>query len=240
VTYSDLIDQIVKRAGDDSGTYRMDVRRWLNLARVEIADAHNWRSSFVPDRTITTSAATTDGLYSIGSTSEQVSGNFLFDQTNDSIIRHDSLADMSITDADKSVTGNPTFWADAGLDSSNNRQIYLWPIPDAAYVIRVPVRKVLTDVSEAEETNDFDTYFGRLAQWGRCFEAGLDYYYEKDNNESGTAVRDAYMIFRRTIEARKRQETASPDATLSFKNVRTNKSQGTGRFDPAHFNNRGM
>lgn len=240
MTYADLIDQITERAGDSSGSYRMQVRRWLNLARVEIADAHNWRSSFVPDRTITTSAATTDGLYSLGSSDEQVSGSFLFDQTNNSIIRHDSLADMNITDADKSTTGNPTFWADAGLDSSDNRQIYLWPIPDAAFVLRVPLRKVLVDVLESEESNDTDTYFGRLAQWARCFDAGLEYYYEKDNNESRTSIQDAYAVFRLAIRSRMRQESGSTDATLQFKNVRTNRSQGTGRFNPAHFNNRGM
>jgi hypothetical protein len=237
MTFGDLINHITARAGDDTSEFRANVLRWLNLVRSDIADSHTWRCAFVADGSLTTSAATTDGLYALNSTYEQVAGNRLYDETNNNIIFHESYALQNGVDVDKTTTGFPDWWSDAGLNAAGSRKIYLWPIPDGAYTIRIPHFKRLTDISD--ETVDVDPYFGLILPWARCMEAGLDYYWAEDDNESQTAIRDAYILFQAKIKQRKRQDTASPHGSLRLKNVRSSADKVTARFNPAHFDNRG-
>ena len=240
MTFATIIDVIVHRAGDDDGEYRAQVRNWLNFVRSEIADAHSWRSAVAVNQTLITAAATTTGQYIIGSTNESIVGKFMYDETNNNVLQHESLANTQLVDPDRSRTGDPNWWADAGLASTGERQIQLWPIPDGAYTIRYTALKRVTDVTEDQESDTEDAYFGSIAPWSNCFEAGLDYYYDKDNNEDAAQIQSKYLVFQRAINMRRAAEGVATNAALTLENVRQNRSSVmTGRFDPAHYNNRG-
>jgi hypothetical protein len=241
MTFKTLIDVIVSRSGDDSGTYREQIRNWLNLTRSIAASQHTWRSSVDSTLSITTAADTTSGIYSLGSNVEYVVGSYLYDETNNNVISHESLADTQLIDVDKDTTGDPDWWADAGMNSSGNRLIYLWPIPDGTYTIRFTGLKRITDIEEGDESLTVDPYFGPLSPWAGALEAGLDYYYRKDNGEEVNGELVADRMFMRAIKDRKRAEGAGGNARIRLQNVRQRGSSVMrGRFDPAHYNNRSM
>ena len=240
MTFATLIDVVVHRAGDDDGRYRIRVRDWLNLVRSKIAGSHSWRSGIGPSQAITTSAATTSGIYGIGATNEGVIGDQMYDETSNAVLTFESYDALKAADPDKSVTGPPAYWADAGISSSGARQVYLWPIPAATYVIRFTSIKQVQDITEADEGLTVDPFFGTILPWAECFEAGLDYYYEKDTNEDANQILLKYQQFEKAISRRKASEGASATSARRLANVRNQASGAmTGRFPPAHYNNRG-
>ena len=113
-----------------------------------------WRTAMVADDTFTTTSATK--LYSlIGLASSQkyehLTSQWLWDVTNNGFISVDTLGLLNSIDNDQSVTGPPTKWADAGADSNQVKQIYLWPIPGGTYTIRFAAYKLLSDVTSSDD-----------------------------------------------------------------------------------------
>ena len=239
MTFATIIDVIVFRAGDDDGDYRARVRDWLNLARSEIAQSHSWRSAIDVERTITTAAATTSGIYSLETDVESINGDFMYDETNNNVIQHESLQQTQANDPDKSRTGDAVWWADAGIASSGARKIFLWPIPDSTATVRFNANLRVADITEANENLTVDPFLGGILPWASCFDAGLDYYYEKDNNEDVSQVQAKWLMFQSAIVKRKKSEGSR--GTLLMHNVRNQQtSRMRGRLDPAHYNNRGF
>jgi hypothetical protein len=240
MTFSDLLDDAARLAGDDSSQYRIGARTWLNLARSYIADSAQWKSAFRPEAQIVTAASTTSGLYALvqGSiTYEHIFGDFLYDETNNTPIKGMSFTSLQAEDSDQSNTGSPDFWADAGIDSKGRRQIYLWPIPDGAYTIRFPAYIRLADITEGEETTDLDSFFGPVNEWSACFRAGLQYYHDLDDAEMDATI--TLGRFERAIKMRKKNNELSPHMKIRAGVVRTTHIRTGGRFDPSHYNNRG-
>jgi hypothetical protein len=235
MTYADLLDQIAYDAGDTSGEYRLRATHWLNLARGDIADRGKWRSAVDPTASITTSAATTSGIYTIGDY-DYISGDFLYDETNNQPVQYESFSQVNVIDVQKTTTSSPDTWSDAGADSNGNRQIYLWPIPAGTYTIRFTGYRKLTDIVE---TDSIDPFFGAITPWGPTFSAGIRYYHYQNNNEDASQIALQFKIFERFIKQRKRNNQLSPGATLRLGIVRTQAPIVTGRFDPAHYSNRG-
>lgn len=237
MTFRDLLDQVAGSAGDDSATYRADARRWLNLARSHIADSATWRSALDSTSTLVTSASNTSGIYAVTGYREIV-GTGMFDETNDAIIIHESLADMNAVDVAKDVSGQPNYWADAGMSTAGVRQIYLWPIPDAAYTIRFSGIKELTDIGVDDDVLTVDPYFGPLTEWASCLSSGLRYYQELDDNEDAAQQQLALGTFERAIRRRRQKNTIATSAVLVMRSVRAGNQSVVGRFDPSHYNNR--
>jgi len=237
MTHADLINEVVAQAGDSGATYRAQVIRWYNLVRSHIADQGRWRTAFDPDTTITTSSATTDGIYSLTGY-ETVSGDFMYDETNEAVLRYSPFSSLNATDPNKDTTGNPEFWSDAGVDSSGNRQVYFWPIPDGTFTIRYAAYKLLTAIESTDETDTVDDYFGPIAPWAACFQAGLRYHMALDDNEDAMSIQSAWAAFNRLIAARRATNSVSPQGSFSLANVRSMGSPVYGRLDPSHYNNR--
>jgi len=238
MTFGDLLDEIAAQAGDESGTGRAQARRWLNLTRSYIADQAQWRSAFTADATFTTAAATTDGLYALSGYSS-VSGDYLYDETNLLPIQFESFAALNAIDPDKTTTGQPSYWSDAGMDSNGLRRIFLWPIPDSAYTIRYAAYKDLSDIAAGNETLTLDPYFGPIPPWQSTFLAGLRYYMDLDSNEQPQQIALQKMVFDQQIKQRKRGNTVAPHAGGTLSRKRSVTINPTGRYDPAHYANRG-
>jgi len=226
VTVQDLLNQIAGNAGDSGADFAADARRWLNLTRSYIAGEAVWKWAMRDPATITTAAATTSGLYNLtdsitAASYAFVAGDLLFDQTNENTISYESLGTLLQADHDKSTTGPPTRWADAGQDGSGNRQIYLWPVPDDAYTVVFPAYLLLTDLTSDNDGDDADAFFGPISPWGACFAAGMRYYNDLDNNESDTAIALSDSRFKRHVNRMKAQNRPSPTASLPARIVRT-------------------
>lgn len=239
MTFATLLDQVAGDAGDAGGSYRSDARRWLNIVRSYVADKAKWRSAFDADVNITTAAATTDGLYSIGSGYDYISGRYLYDETNDRFIDHESFATLNAIDAAKSTTGPPSWWSDAGVDSSGVRQIYLWPIPDAAYTIRFAGYKLFTDITESNDEDTADPFFGPLATWSACLSAGLRYQHDLNNNEDVQQIALQLKTFEMLITQRRRSNAVDTTSVMQLENVKSRAGSlpVVGRLDPAHYRN---
>ena len=238
MTFGDLLDQAAHDAGDTDGDYRTNARRWLNLTRAYIADRAQWRWAFDAVATFDTSAATTSGLYSLTGY-ERVSGDLLYDETNNVPLHAEAFAVLQALDPDKSTTSSPTWWADAGTDSSGNRRIYLWPVPSATYRIRYAGYRALSDVGESQDDLSTDPYFGPILPWSPALASGIRYYQDLNNNEDATQIFAQKTVFDKLITSRRSNNEVSPHAGLDLRNVRSQGHVATGRFDPAHYNNRG-
>jgi len=236
MTFDDLLDQVVADSGDTDGQYRTDALRWLNLTRADIADEHPWKSALKADATITTSAATTDGLYDLSGYT-WISGDYLFDETNEASIRHESLVMTNAIDASKDTTGNPAYWSDAGVDTNGTPQIYLWPIPDGTFTIRFSGYAVLADVAESATGSATDDFFGPLTPWGPTMSAGLRYYHDLNNNENPQQVALMLQVFKSKIRKRKSKDGLALPGSIPMQVVNTRRRIATGRFNPSHYNN---
>ena len=242
--FSDLLDQMAGGSGDDSGTYRNDARRWLNLARSEIANSQLWKMALRTEATFTTSAATTSGIYSLADSGQSssgfefVHGDTLYDQTNKFIVTHETLALTAAVDVAKETTGPPTYWADAGADVSGVRQIYLWPVPAGTYTILFHGYRMLDDVAAADDDLSVDRFFGPISPWAACFNAGMRYYHDEDNNEDVNQMMLTERRFRRAVARRRTQNRLSVSGSLQQRIVSSQNVSTLGRFDPAHYPNR--
>jgi hypothetical protein len=243
VKISDVLDQLAFDSGDDGSGYTAASRRWLNAARADIADECMWRQAMRSDAQIVTAAATTSGLYdltdsSTGKKYQQILSDHLHDETNNRTIRHESFGSLRIADADKSVTGKPDFWADAGMDASGNREIYLWPVPDGSYTISFPGYLLLTDITESDDTATEDPFFGPISPWFGTFVAGARFYHDLNNNEDAAITARQEFRFRERIRIRKKNNRVSPTAAMSMRVVNTRQLRRVGaRANPAHYDN---
>lgn len=241
MTIGDILDQVAFDASDTGGDYRTAARRWLNIVRSDIADECLWRWAFRAAATITTAAATTSGLYTLvdGTTNyEFVAGDEFYDETNSNTITHESYGQLRAFDQDKSVTGPPTVWADAGSDGNNNRQVYFWPVPGGTYTIRFPGYLRLTDLTETNDVDSNDGFFGPVTPWASTFVAGIRYYHDLNNNEDATQIVLQERRFHKKIRRRKVMNRLSIAAPVRQKILATQVVTSLGRFDPAHFDNR--
>lgn len=239
MTIGSLLDQVAGNADDNSASYRAAARRWLNLTRSHIASRATWRSALAQD-TFETIAATS--LYPLvgvtGIQYEAVHGDRLFDQTSSLALQFVGLQQIDEQDPERTVTGAPTVWADAGMDTSGRRQVFLWPTPDSILTVQFWGFRILEDLNETQEGLAVDPYFGPVAPWAAAFAAGLNYFQYLDNNEDGISIQSALRNFERLIRTRKSTNTIAPVAGLMPMNVRgTGTSMMRGRLDPAHYNN---
>jgi hypothetical protein len=240
----DLLDQVVFDSGDNSSAYRTAARRWLNLARSYIADDALWKTALRPDATLTTDAAKTRGLYLLRDDSSQdyefVAGDVLYDETNRQNIVHESMVSARMVDQAKETFSKPTIWADAGDDGNGVRQIYLWPIPSAAYTITFPGYIKLTDLTDSDDNLTVDPFFGPISPWAACMTQGLRFFHDQNNNEDVQAMMLQELRFQKRINRRKANNRLSPSGRMALAVIKTQRLnyRGTGRFDPAHFNNR--
>jgi hypothetical protein len=238
MTVKDLLDQIAGNADDDSPSFRAAALRWLNLTRSYIADTCMWRTAYDPAATVATSATVTDGLYDIGSY-EHISGSTMYDETNRRVILHESDATLQTIDSDKSTTGPPSWWSDAGFNTSTNqRQVYFWPIPDGTFTIRFAGYRLLSDIGTLESRAN-DEYFGPINPWAATFVAGMRYFHDLDNNEDVNQQAIQLRTFDRMIEQRRKTNELSPTSSLMLLPLRTSGRRGPmkGILDPGHFAN---
>jgi hypothetical protein len=232
----DLLDQIVADSGDEAASYRTNARRWLNLARSYISDRGPWRSALVID-SFTTSAATTDGLYTLNGY-DHISGQFLYDETNRRTIRQVSLTEILESDQDRTVTGMPAVWADAGSDTNGNKRIMLWQIPSDTFTIRFLGYKLLTDLTVGNDSLQVDPFFGPISPWAACMAAGMRYFHDLNNNEDVGQIQMQQVTFERHIGRRQAANKIAKTGGAGEPRPWYQKSPAThGLLDPAHYDN---
>jgi len=237
VTIGDLLDNVADSADDLSTSYRIKARRWLNLVRAHVANQARWRGAVRVDH-FSTSVAHTDGLYVLEGY-RNFAEDHLYDETSIQPIYHETHGLLNDIDIQKQTTGPPTWWGDAGSDNNGNHQIYLWPIPAATYVIRFTGQARLVDMTEDNENDTVDHSFGDVASWSSLFAEGLEYHKLKDANENPNQVLVQLRTFEKAIKDKRSIDRTSPVASTLMTNLRQRtRRRRSGRFDPAHFENR--
>ena len=93
MTIGDLLNNLARLSDDDSDTFRISARTWLNLVRSHMAERARWRGAVRID-TFATAAATTDGIYTLTRYAKLVEDT-LYDETNIQPIQHESHAPCS-------------------------------------------------------------------------------------------------------------------------------------------------
>jgi hypothetical protein len=237
MTIGELLDHTAFNTDDDDGDYRAAMRRWLNLTRSWISDESSWKHALDSSASFNTSAATTDGIYTLDGY-EFIAGDALFDETQSHKIRHESMTDMLAADADKSVTGPPDVWADAGMNSNGVRLIYLWPIPSDVRTISFRGYRNLTDLTEDREVLSVDPFFGPVAKWQSTFEEGLRYYQMRHDGDGFQVVVGQRGVVKSKIREMKKRDRLSIGTLRLGSAARVQDIANLGRFYPAHFSNR--
>lgn len=237
MTVKDLLDQITFGSGDSTGEYRLAALRWLNLSRSEAASMTRWATAVDENASFDTTSNNTTGVYELAGY-DAVLGDFLYDETNNEVIRHESYQLTHATDPDQSVNGPPIWWSHAGMTSTGVMQVSLKPIPLATYTIRYPGYRRLTDFGSADEGLEIDPYFGPISPWASAFAAGMRYYRDLDDNAEINAA-TSHASFIHLVRMRMRQNNLGYQ-TLRAQDVRAPGAVAMGRFDPAHYNNRGL
>jgi hypothetical protein len=237
LTFGDLLDNLERAADDSSDDYRAAARTWLNLVRAHVKKRARWRSSVTVGHFVTSSGVA-NGIYPLRHISK-LAEDTLYDETNIQPVRHESHALLNSIDVNKTVTGPPSWWGDAGSDSAGERLIYLWPIPNGTFTIRYTGQGKLSNIEESEEDFKIDPFFGPVIDWSDVFEAGLMYHHRKDSNEDANQTFAALKIFDSLIDQSKGIDRVAPVSSIGLQNVRSrSRRRRTGRFDPAHFQNR--
>lgn len=234
MTFADLLGEIEKQSGDG---IRSQALTWLNYVRAEVADLHNWQQTLDVEKTLVTTANSTTGVFALDATVDQIVSSEMFDVTNNCVIQHDSLLEINIVDPDRSVSSKASAWAGAGTDSSGNRKIRLYPIPDAVNTIRFHASIRLTEILATDENLSVDPYFGPVLEWGACFLNGMRWYQDLDNNEDPTQTEIQRRRFLGIVVDRKKRSNTAAQRTYRLNNVNTIRPLVFGRLPPAHFRN---
>jgi len=238
MTYKDLIDTLVRDSGDEGAAYRTNAYRWLNLVRQEAARRGSWSSGKDSVATFDTDPIATDGIYAITGY-ESVSGDEMYDVTNDGVIRRDTENTLKAFDANENENGPPTLWADSGISATGEVQVRFWPIPAEIITIGFLGTKALTDITSAQEAVAVDPFFGALSSIGAMLQAGLRYYHDLNNNEDYVQVRGSKSAFFDAIKIYSQTSGADSVKTSRLEPVgRRPNARPYGRLDPSHFNNR--
>ncbi len=156
MTYLNLVNGVLRRLREDEvsnvseSTYSKMVGDYVNDAKDLVETAWDW-SPLRNTLTITTSNG--DNLYSLtGSRNEGKVLNFINDTSN-CLVEYQTQNWFDDKDfIQEAVTGSPKYFTYAGVDSSSDTQVKLYPTPDQAYTLKV--RLVLRNV---ELSADADT-----------------------------------------------------------------------------------
>lgn len=240
MTFDDILDNAAYDAGDDSAEYRAAALRWLNATRGYIRISGTWRSAFRESVDVSTAVSTPTVALVDGSSNlyEGVYGQYIYNTTNDTTLVLDTQASLRSADPDRATTGPPTWWADAGFNSSGQRLISLFPVPEAVYTLNFSGYMRLTDISSSATTLSEDPYFGPVLNWMSTLMAGLRYHHNLNNNESGEQILISQRMFENEIKRQKLADSLTPSAVISGRNIRGRGSRvPVGRLDPAHFRN---
>lgn len=241
MTYDDIIAHLAFDSGDNSSDYSMAVLRWINATRGYIANNGPWETTKRSNIYFTTAAATTTGIYVLqdqdNNKYDGMASDSMFDNTNELTIRHVNLAATWELDQDRSTTGQPTFWSDAGLDTNGDRQVQLWPVPDGAFDIYFIGRAKITDITDSSV--DTDPYFGPILPWSPVFLEGVRYFHDLSNNENYIQIRLQRKAFDQAIKSRKKTESLTVSSSLQFEPVNARGGfTNLGRLDPSVYDNR--
>lgn len=239
MTYRDIIDTLVRDSGDPGSAYAVNAYRWLNFVRQEAAVKADWKSAKDSTGTFTTDAGNTTGVYAL-SGYESINGDELYDATNDCVIRRDTEMTLKAMDANQDEFGFPTLWSDAGMNSSGEIRIRLWPIPNDAFAVVFLGNKVLTDITQAMQTLEVDPYFGPLSTVGAMFLAGLRYFHDQNDNQDAMTMAKSQATFDKAIRLYSSANGADSVRSSRLEPVgRMPNARPFGRLNPSHFNNRG-
>lgn len=224
VQIGDILDTVAFTAGDFSTGYRTQARTWLNMVRSQIATMGWWRGARNAFGSINVTGSESTGIYALKDNSDPpviwsfVDGDKLLDTTNNQVLVYRDVRELQIDDPDLSETGQPWFWSDAGTNSDGEAQIILFPRPTSSIDLVGPLFRQLTALTDTNDADTVDPFFGMVDDWAACFMEGERYYLEQDENEQGMAAQ--WQRFLKSIRSRKQKQGVALSHAAQLRNLR--------------------
>lgn len=169
-TVDQVITYVKRQFGDESGVQvgNDDIIRWINAAEQEVISANQ-----VLKAVATTSTVASQDEYTLGTGIDLQYINSIHVDGRKLPYKNFNEAEGYITlnDPDKTQVTRPEFWYEwAGT-------VYLYPIPDAVYPLKVYYHRVPVALTTTSDTlNVPDNYFNRIVEY--CMAQA----YELDDN----------------------------------------------------------
>jgi hypothetical protein len=141
-TLLDAATEVSQAYGDTSDISIAKAKKWCNRALVRMAEIHDWSWLKVFDASIATVSGTES--YSLASGVKKIYAIWLQDSARRKLRLIDDRRFREIYTQATTPQGNPLYYRNYGRDSSGNRKIALYPVPNAVLTLKYDYVKEIT------------------------------------------------------------------------------------------------
>ena len=191
---ADIKDKFERRSEGFGSTTDSSIRKWITQLEAEIYSVKPW--AFLRKvGTITTSAATTDGEYSLADDYDFGSLFSVYDTTNKKYLMPIDISDIdAINTGLTSTTGTPDYYFLWGVDTNNVQEISFYPIPAGTYTIKYRYKRNATPVDiETDTSNDTEQPILPRKYRRLLVDAVLEELMQRDTNPNADRVNAKYQ-----------------------------------------------
>ena len=191
-TYLDVVNNVLKRLREPTVTSVTDtdysnlVGIWVNDAKREIEDAHDW-NALINTIVVTTTANTRN--YTLTGSGQRFTTSDVLNDTNDfsmQAVNRDWLNRMYYLGT--STPASPTYYVYNGVDSNGDTKVDVYPKPDGVYSLRFELIIPTVDLVNDSDTLLIPSHLPSLLAYSKAIaERGED---------SGVTASEAYLMYR--------------------------------------------
>jgi len=191
-TYLDVVNNVLKRLREPTVTSVTDtdysnlVGIWVNDAKREIEDAHDW-NALINTIVVTTTANTRN--YTLTGSGQRFTTSDVLNDTNDfsmQAVNRDWLNRMYYLGT--STPASPTYYVYNGVDSNGDTKVDVYPKPDGVYSLRFELVIPTVDLVNDSDTLLIPSHLPSLLAYSKAIaERGED---------SGVTASEAYLMYR--------------------------------------------
>lgn len=191
-TYLDVVNNVLKRLREPTVTSVTDtdysnlVGIWVNDAKREIEDAHDWNA--LSNTIVVTTTANTRN-YTLTGSGQRFTTSDVLNDTNDfsmQAVNRDWLNRMYYLGT--STPASPTYYVYNGVDSNGDTKVDVYPKPDGVYSLRFELVIPTVDLVNDSDTLLIPSHLPSLLAYSKAIaERGED---------SGVTASEAYLMYR--------------------------------------------
>jgi hypothetical protein len=191
-TYLDVVNNVLKRLREPTVTsvtdtdYSTLVGIWVNDAKREIEDAHDWNAL---NSTIVVTTVANTRNYTLTGSGQRFTTSDVLNDTDDFQMRpanRDWINRMYYLGT--TTPASPTYYAYNGVDSSGDTKVDVYPKPDGVYSLRFELTIPTVDLVNDSDSVLIPSHLPSLLAYSKAIaERGED---------SGVTSSEAYLMYR--------------------------------------------
>lgn len=191
-TYLDVVNNVLRRLREPTVTSVTDtdysnlVGVWVNDAKREIEDAHDW-NALSNTIVVTTTSGTRN--YTLTGSGQRFTTSDVLNDTDDFAMQsasRDWINRMYYLGNVQSAS--PSYYAYNGVDSNGDTKVDVYPKPDGVYSLRFELVIPTTDLTNDSDTLKIPSHLPSLLAYSKAIaERGED---------SGVTTSEAYLMYR--------------------------------------------